>query len=160
MGKSLMADTKGTHIVFAAGTGVLCYVDLVAHLALANLGVISGEDTVDVTLKGSSLRSTYPSSLEMTQSPSISLFEALEEYCNNNEKSNFELTVRLSKEKQNSARWNKDFIEAQLKKHNVSEIKRIWVCGPPIMDETFDRAFQELVHDGGLPLNLLKIEIM
>jgi len=27
----------GTYIAFAAGTGVLCFIDLVAHLALKNL---------------------------------------------------------------------------------------------------------------------------
>ena len=49
MGKSLMAKPKGTHVVFAAGTGVLCYVDLVAHLALAILGLLpQDEEKVDV----------------------------------------------------------------------------------------------------------------
>ena len=37
MGKGLMVEKDKTHIVFAAGTGVLCFVDLVAQLALANL---------------------------------------------------------------------------------------------------------------------------
>jgi len=37
-GKGLIQAEEGTHIAFAAGTGVLCFVDLVAHLALKNLG--------------------------------------------------------------------------------------------------------------------------
>jgi len=41
-GKGLIQNEVGTHIAFAAGTGVLCFVDLVAHLALKNLGVNVG----------------------------------------------------------------------------------------------------------------------
>lgn len=37
-GKGLIQKEEGTHIAFAAGTGVLCFVDLVAYLALKNLG--------------------------------------------------------------------------------------------------------------------------
>lgn len=37
MGKGLMVNRKGVHVAFAAGTGVLVFVDLVMHLALVNL---------------------------------------------------------------------------------------------------------------------------
>jgi len=33
MGQGLRLMSSGIHIVFAAGTGVLCFVDLVSHLA-------------------------------------------------------------------------------------------------------------------------------
>ena len=32
MGKGLQVKSSGVHIAFAAGTGVLCFVDLVGHL--------------------------------------------------------------------------------------------------------------------------------
>ena len=32
MGKGLMVRQTGVHIAFAAGTGILCFVDLVGHL--------------------------------------------------------------------------------------------------------------------------------
>ena len=32
MGKGLQVQSTGVHIAFAAGTGVLCFVDLVGHL--------------------------------------------------------------------------------------------------------------------------------
>jgi hypothetical protein len=108
MGKSLMASQTGTHIVFAAGTGVLCYVDLVAHLALANLGVLPEEDTVDVN---SFKLVLYVSFQSRQDSVGLDLFEALDAYCKRQKLRNFELYVRLSKEKQNSARWDKQFIE-------------------------------------------------
>ena len=37
MGKGLMVNRSGVHVAFAAGTGVLVFVDLVMHLALVNL---------------------------------------------------------------------------------------------------------------------------
>lgn len=39
MGKGLMVKTTGVHVAFAAGTGVLVFVDLVMMLALANLRI-------------------------------------------------------------------------------------------------------------------------
>ena len=39
MGKGLMVKTTGVHVAFAAGTGVLVFVDVVMMLALANLKI-------------------------------------------------------------------------------------------------------------------------
>jgi len=36
-GKGLVNKEEGTHIAFAAGTGVLSFLDLVAYIALKNL---------------------------------------------------------------------------------------------------------------------------
>jgi hypothetical protein len=41
LGRGLLVQSAGEYVVFAAGTGILCYLDLVAQLALANLGVAS-----------------------------------------------------------------------------------------------------------------------
>ena len=38
MGFGLQMKAKGHHVVFAAGTGVLCFVDLVAELCRLNTG--------------------------------------------------------------------------------------------------------------------------
>ncbi len=37
-GKGLQVESDGIHIAFAAGTGVLTFMDLVAQIALFNLG--------------------------------------------------------------------------------------------------------------------------
>jgi hypothetical protein len=39
-GLGLSKDSTGMHIAYAAGTGVLVFIDLVARLALSHLGVI------------------------------------------------------------------------------------------------------------------------
>jgi NAD(P)H-flavin reductase len=59
---------------------------------------------------------------------------------------NFNLTVRFSDEKtsdgQKPPRWDNDYIKAQIELlSKVEDITKIYVCGPPIMNETFDKAF-------------------
>jgi len=67
---------------------------------------------------------------------------------------NFKLTVRLSEDKERTegrpARWDLDYLKSQLEPHLPHTIKRIWVCGPPIMNETFDKAFEKIGEEFGL----------
>ena len=44
MGKGLAPATTGIHLAFAAGTGNLCFVDMMAHTALAVLGLTGKDD--------------------------------------------------------------------------------------------------------------------
>ena len=43
MGKGLEVGTHGTHVAFAAGTGILPMIDLIAHLILRIIGDKTGE---------------------------------------------------------------------------------------------------------------------
>ena len=43
MGKSLQVESTGEYIAFASGTGVLRFLDLIAHLALTNLRILNDE---------------------------------------------------------------------------------------------------------------------
>ena len=44
MGKGLEIQKTGTHIAYTAGTGILVFMDLVAHLIRKNLNLLSDED--------------------------------------------------------------------------------------------------------------------
>lgn len=44
MGKGLDIQPSGTHIAFTAGTGILVFVDLVAHLIRKNLGQLDKQE--------------------------------------------------------------------------------------------------------------------
>lgn len=44
MGRGLGIQSTGTHVGFAAGTGCLVFIDLVAHLIRKNLGLLSSEE--------------------------------------------------------------------------------------------------------------------
>ncbi len=50
MGKGLDIQADGTHIAFSAGTGILVFIDLVAHLIRKNLGQMDPEE--DAQLSG------------------------------------------------------------------------------------------------------------
>jgi hypothetical protein len=53
-GKGLLVQPTGEYIVFAAGTGVLCYLDLALQLALSLLGVASSVNRPDPDIERSS----------------------------------------------------------------------------------------------------------
>ena len=44
MGRGLDIKTTGTHIAFAAGTGILVFIDIIAHLILRIIGKNGGPD--------------------------------------------------------------------------------------------------------------------
>ena len=75
------------------------------------------------------------------------IVEALERICMVNGKPDrFKLVIRLSCNKEK--RWDKKYVFKQMMHHsktNVGEtIKKVWVCGPPLMSEVFDKIFYEL----------------
>ena len=74
----------------------------------------------------------------------MELLLALEAYCKKKGIKNFELFQRFSKEKVNPERWDNQFIERELSK-DFTEIKKVLVCGPPVMNETFDRALSSKI---------------
>lgn len=54
---------------------------------------------------------------------------------------NFKATIRLSKTDDDSPplpRWTPEYIEQQLTDHS-GKLAKVWVCGPPAMNETFDK---------------------
>jgi hypothetical protein len=51
MGKGLSAKNNGTHLAFAAGTGVLVFIDLVAHLIRKVTENLEEESPLDENFK-------------------------------------------------------------------------------------------------------------
>mmetsp|Transcript_6602 Transcript_6602/g.8960 ORF Transcript_6602/g.8960 Transcript_6602/m.8960 type:complete len:142 (+) Transcript_6602:3288-3713(+) len=88
----------------------------------------------------------YVSFPRRSDSVGLDLFEALEAYCKREQIPNFTLHTRLSQEKINPQRWNEQFIRQEIAKFGVQDIRRVWVCGPPVMNETFDRVFSSAVQ--------------
>lgn len=76
----------------------------------------------------------------MDSSIGIQLCEALERINERFHYKNFKLTIRLSEDiyaKKKPARWDEKFIDAELTPL-AGKIKKVWVCGPPILNQTFD----------------------
>lgn len=108
LGRGLMVKSTGVHVVFAAGTGVLCFVDLVSQLALAIMEldtiVMQGETLLD--LKDFKLV-FYCSFKDRSDAMALELLYALSDFCMQQDtKINFELYVRLSKEGINTQKWD------------------------------------------------------
>lgn len=80
----------------------------------------------------------------MAEGVAWDLMKALHDYCKKKGSNTFELIERLSKEKINAARWNESWIENTLLKYPAANVQRMWVCGPPVMNETFDRTLMDM----------------
>lgn len=62
--------------------------------------------------------------------------------------------MRLSREGINSGRWNEAFIENTIKKYK-NGLKKVWVCGPPPMSETFEHYLFDLEDKEGIEYEIL-----
>jgi hypothetical protein len=92
MGLSLGVQSQGTHIAFAAGTGILPFIDLVAHLLLVLIsgnGTAVNSDSGADLLQGSANRVNpdtfklvlYTSFLDEEEAVGLELIAALQELC-------------------------------------------------------------------------------
>jgi len=145
MGKGLAPAQFGTHIAFCAGTGALCFVDIMAHIALAVMGQLSPADidAGSINIKEFSMH-MYASFPSRREGVAYELMEALHNYCLARDLQTFVLHPRLSKEKINPARWDNKWIENTLLQYKPAEVQRVWVCGPPFMNEQFDRTLMDM----------------
>lgn len=136
MGKGLEIQKEGTHIAFTAGTGCLVFVDLVAHLLRKNTG------TLDTLEEASQLGNNFKFVLYVSfptkdDAIALELCQGLQEICNKKGLRNFEFYPRITSEQTKKERWDGDFINKQLSMQD--NIKRVWVCGPPVLNELFDK---------------------
>lgn len=75
---------------------------------------------------------------------------------------NFSLVVRLSEgsplySKRKPERWKKEVIRDQLMPF-AGQLSKIWVCGPPMLNQIFDISLEELRAELGMERS--QIEIM
>ena len=146
MGLPLGVQTEGTHIAFAAGTGILPFIDLVAHLLLV---LVSGNGTAVNSgagpdlLEGSANKVNpdafklvlYTSFLDEDEAVGLELINALQELCQKLNKPIFEHHSRFSKARataQASPRWDQAFFDAKIQEGVKTGAKKIWICGPPV----------------------------
>ena len=105
MGKGLGFDSKkGKHVAYCAGTGVLCFIDLVAHLILKKVAPeLLDQSQVDDDFSFE----LYTSFASPDNSIGMDLIEALERLCANDAKPMFKHYVRYSNNPQHKKiRWN------------------------------------------------------
>lgn len=146
MGRGLEPEKSGLHVAFCAGTGVLVFLDLVAHLLMRNVFLSKlSDENVDPQFKWIKQDfefHLYVAFQDSDQSIGLELCEALERINEKLHYTNFKLTIRLSEDiyaKKKPPRWDEKYIMAELTPH-AGKLKKVWVCGPPILNQTFDMA--------------------
>ena len=156
MGKGLEISAKGVHIAFTAGTGVLVFLDLVAHLIRKNLGLLTQHEDFQLNLNTFKfiLYVAFPNKNEII---GYDLCKSLRRIVKKKKLDNFEYIKRISNIKEKNKRWDSLFIETVLKTHSLN-IAKIWVCGPPKMNEDFDKNLLKLKSIYGIEDH--QIEIM
>ena len=140
MGRGLDIQKSGLHIAFCAGTGVLVFLDLVAHLLMRNIFLAKlPEEKVDPqfkVLKDDFEFHLYVAFQDLDSSIGIQLCESLERINERFHYKNFKLIIRLSEDiyaKKKPPRWDEKFINAELTPH-AGKMQKVWVCGPPILN--------------------------
>ena len=130
MGKGIGLGLEGNYIAFTAGTGCLVFIDLVAYLLRKNLGIMGREEQSQI---GPGFKFIfYISFPNREEAICYDLCMGLQELSEQHGFKNFEFIARFSSEAKE--RWDMDFIDKQLEV-NGSSLKKVWVCGPPVMNE-------------------------
>lgn len=149
MGKGLCIESSGVHVAFCAGTGVLVFLDLVSHLLLRAYykHFVPAEDMPEqmTQLNDDFTFLFFVSMMSMDSEIGLNVCEALEKVNRKLGITNFKLTVRISKRWDGfrGAVWDQKFVEEQLSPF-AGKIKKVWISGPPAMNETLDKSFEKL----------------
>ena len=149
MGKGLCIEGSGVHVAFCAGTGVLVFLDLISHMLLRTY-YKHYVDPAKVPKEMHQLKDDFTfmffvSMLSMDSEIGLNMCEALQKVNRKLGETNFKLTVRISKRWDGfrGEVWDKKFVEDQLAPH-AGDIRKVWISGPPGMNETLDKSFDEL----------------
>jgi hypothetical protein len=149
MGKGLCIEESGVHIAFCAGTGVLVFLDLISHLLLRSYykHYVKPEDVPEsmLQLKDDFVFVFYVSMLSMDSEIGLNMCEALDKVSRKLGETNFKLTVRISKRWDGfrGEVWDEKFVEDNLSQYS-NKIRKIWISGPPSMNETLDKSLEKL----------------
>lgn len=136
MGKGLGLSERSTgiHIIFCAGTGILPFMDLITKVLLQEKKCLPIDDE---KLHPDFQLHLYAGFVGRKDAIAFPLFEALEKICiENGNPERFKYFPRFSDLK--PPRWNYKYIDEQLQTKR-SQVQRIWVCGPPLLEEQFDK---------------------
>lgn len=94
------------------------------------------------------------------QAIGLDLIEALVQVNKKLGLDNFKATVRLSEPDLNGAklpRWTPEYIDSEMSGY-AGKLSKIWVCGPPAVNEMFDKALSGLMSK--LKIEKHQIDVM
>jgi len=155
MGKGLCIEESGVHVAFCAGTGILVFLDLVSHLLLRayykHYEEWQNAPPEMKQLKDDFVFLFYVSMLSMDQEIGLNICEALQKVNKKLQETNFKLTVRISKRWDGfrGEIWDQKFVDDNLSPY-AGNIRKVWISGPPGMNETLDKSFEKLATKLGI----------
>lgn len=155
MGKGLCIEESGVHVAFCAGTGVLVFLDLVSHLLLRSYykHYVDPRNVPKAMnqLKDNFVFLFYVSMPCMDSEIGLNVCEALQKVNRKLGETNFKLTVRISKRWDGfrGEVWDEKFVDDNLSPY-TGQIKKVWISGPPGMNETLDKSFEKLSDKLGI----------
>jgi len=144
MGAGLCMHKGGVHVAFCGGTGLLVYVDLVVHLARRMLATLSEKENQMVSDDFKFI--LYASFPSKEKTIALELCDLTAQLAKKLGKDCFEVRWRFSSESKD--RWDKDFVVKALQE--IKKVERLWVCGPPPMNEAFEKILALHHQDVGL----------
>jgi len=160
MGKGLCIEPSGVHVAFCAGTGVLVFLDLISHLLLRSYykHYVDPKDVPESMhqLKDDFVFLFYVSMLSMDSEIGLNICEALDKVNRKLGETNFKLAVRISKRWDGfrGEIWDEKFVQDNLSQY-ANKIKKVWISGPPGMNETLDKSLEKLGPKLGLKSHMI-----
>ena len=112
-GLGLSCLSKGTHVAFAAGTGVLVFIDIVAKMLMQTQNLLKDEDQFNKDFKFV----FFASFVSREEAIGLDLMEGLANLMREQGSDAFELRLRLSKDekqKEKPPRWDEPYVRSQL----------------------------------------------
>jgi NAD(P)H-flavin reductase len=122
MGKGLQINSTGTHVAYAAGTGVLVFIDLIAHLILCLIAEYGDHNILDKATRKVNINDfklvLYTSFTDKEEAICLPLIEGLTSLCEKYKRTDiFEHYPRISRDAKGAGRWNDRFFFDQFKRY-------------------------------------------
>ena len=94
--------------------------------------------------------------LSMDSEIGLNICEALEKVNRKLKENNFKLTVRISKrwDGMRGEVWDQKFVEENLTPY-AGKIRKVWISGPPIMNISLDKSFENLIDKLGISPHMI-----
>ena len=109
-------------------------------MALSELGLIPKSERLHPNFK----LVLHASFRNKEESIALDMLENLQKLMTKRGKDNFQFKLKPTAGK----RWDQEFLKKEL--GSYKEVKKIWACGPPIMEEKFDKCLEAIATDLGI----------
>jgi len=148
----MQRDFEGTIVIFALGSSIIPFLDLIAYLIRLNVYNVSlkkgkpakiFEDENFLYFSNPNFKLVlFYSVKSLDESYGVDLCKKLADFCSQNNLTNFELNLRISNEGQK--RWDSDFIKSKVRIDNAKKAYIGAIDGE-------DNKLKEMVIKSGIP---------